>query len=215
MTAAAHSALDAARDDLAFMRALAADRDPLPALYGAHLFAIGACFGPALVLSWAAYAGVAGVSPAWGQLSPLPAAILYIPALIVILARNNRRIRREGRGGPSQRAVWSIWAAVTATIFTLLAGFIAAGARDDLDAAQVMTMWLPAIAALYGGAWVMKAFLRGAPWCALVGVGCFAVSIACAWTANTPTPFLLLGLGLVAFMALPGLAIMLAARRRA
>jgi hypothetical protein len=206
--------IDTARNDLAFMRALAADRDPLPTLYGAHLFAIGVCFAPALFVTAAAYAGVGGVPAAWAQWTSLPASIVYTPLLIYILIRGSRS---GGGGGPSQRAVWYVWSAVAAMTLALTIGFIGAGARLG-SGAQVMVMWLPALLALYGGAWTMKAFVRGAPWHGLVAAGCLLTSIVCAWTANPANPatqFMIAGWALLAFFAAPGLAIMLAARRRA
>jgi hypothetical protein len=207
--------VDRTRDDLAFMRAVVADRDPLPALYGAHLVAIGACFGPAELVAWVAYSGLAGVSEAWAGRASLSAAIIYVPLLAAILARG---FRVGAYGGVSQRAVWLIWAGVGAMTLALAVGFIGASARDDLDGEQVMIMWLPALLALYGGAWTLKALLRRAPWHGIVAAGCYVASIACAWTATPSRPasqHLLAGLALLAFFAAPGLAIMLAARRRA
>jgi hypothetical protein len=196
------------------MRGLAADRDPLPALYGAHLFAIGICFAPALFVSAAAYAGLADVPRSWAEWTSLPASIVYAPMLIYILIRGSRA---GAYGGPSQRAVWFVWAAVGFMTLTLTAGFLGASTRLG-SGAQIMTVWLPTLLALYGGAWTMKAFIRRAPWHALVAAGCFVTSIACAWLANPGNPaiqFLLAGWALLAFFAAPGLVVMLAARRRA
>lgn len=193
------------RADLAFLRALAEDKDPLAALYGWHLLAIGVFFGPAVLFTWAGVAGLIDVPVAWTNWVWLPPSILYLPVLGWLIWRGSR----APGGGPTQRGVWFAWAAVGMMTIAILIGLIGASVRVD---PLFMVAWPPIALALYGGVWTLTGFMRGAKWHGAVALGCYLFSIAAAWSATTPAQWLFLGLGLLLFLGGPGIAIILKAR---
>lgn len=200
--------MQAARADLAFLRALAEDKDPLAALYGWHLIAIGLFFGPVVLFTWAGVAGLIDVPDAWTNWSWVPASVVYLPMLGWLLWRG----AQGPKGGPTQRAVWYAWAAVGMMTAAILIGLVGASAQVN---PVLMVVWPSIALALYGGVWTLTAFVRGVKWHGLVALGCYLFSIASAWSATTPAQWFFLGLGLLLFLAGPGVAIVLKARATA
>lgn len=193
------------RADLAFLRSLAEDKDPLSALYGWHLLALGVLFGPAVLFTWAGVAGLIDAPTAWTNWAWAPAAALYLPILGWLLWRGSR----APRGGPTQTAVWFAWAAVGMMTMVILVGLVGASIRVHPG---LMVIWPAIPMALYGGVWTLTGFVRRARWHGPVALGCYLFSIAAAWSATTPAQWLFLGLGILLFLGGPGVAIVLKAR---
>jgi hypothetical protein len=197
--------VQSARADLAFMRSLAEDKDPLSATYGWHLFTLGVCFGPMVLFTWAALAGVIDVPESWANWSWAPATVIYTPILLWLLIRGNR----GRKPGPTQRAVWYTWAGVGQMTLAIVLGLIIASGRLGPTA---MLLWPQVALALYGGSWTLTSLLRGARWHGLLALGCYVASVVAAYYAGTPTQWLVLGLGILVFLGGPGVAIILKAR---
>jgi hypothetical protein len=195
----------AAREDLAFLRAVAEDRGPLPRQLGEHFVVLGLVYGLNVL---AAYAGKAGFIPwpaesdaIWGW---LPATLLHIPYAIVFSIRT-----RGYKPGPTIRTFMVAWGAMVLMTGAIVASLFMARAQTGVPYDQV---W-PAIAlALYGGAWTVVSVTRKSLGDFVVALGCFITAVICAALIDRPEKFLALGLGIVLFFAGPGLAIMLRAR---
>jgi hypothetical protein len=197
--------IQAARSDLAFLRAIAEDRGALPAPLGWHLVAIGGIFGLDFVHIWAIFAGYAPWPDSlyWGTW--LPGMIAYLPANLYI----NLKSRQES-WGPGARVFGAAWAAMATMIPpTLLVMYVA-----QAETGHPFYMIWPALAfVLYGGAWALVAIIRRRLWHALVALGCFASAALCASLIRDTVQWLVMGAALVAFVGLPGAAIVRHANR--
>jgi hypothetical protein len=190
--------VQAARQELAFLKAVAEDRGPLPRWFGAHLFAVGAIFGlNLLVASAMAQAGVIAWTSSWTW---LPSSVLYVPVWFIIHSRSN-----YAGMGPSARVFAAAWLAVMSMTFVIVACLVTAG---SLTGVPYVLVW-PAIAcALYGGAWLVISVIRRQAWMWLVTAGCFVTALACAITIGQPGMLVALGVGLLAVFAAPGFVLM-------
>lgn len=197
--------IQAARADLAFLRAITEDRGALPAQLGAHLLAIGAIYGTDFLLVWALFAGVVP-RPAhdpWLLVSWLPATIVYVPV--------NLWIGRHASAtpGPSARMAGAAWGAMAIMTLVAVLVVIVASARAGLPYYEI---W-PALGfVLYGGAWAAAAIVRRNRGHALVAAGCFAVAFAAAALVHAAEGWLVMAGGFFLLLALPGVVIVREAR---
>jgi peptidoglycan/LPS O-acetylase OafA/YrhL len=188
-----------ARDDLAFMRAVAEDRGPLPPLFGAHIFAVGAIFGANILY---AYAGNAGLVP-WPRndmvWSWAPAAAVYALAYLWLHIQTSRRAAEFS--GPAARAFAAVWSGVMLATAAMVAVVWIASERLQ---APIYAAWPAMALGLYGAAWAVIGIVRKAWWMLGVTAGCFASAVACAFLIGQKEHWLAMGAGLLLFMAVPG-----------
>ena len=184
--------IEAARGDLAFMKSVVEDRGPLPWFFGAHLFAVGLIFGTNLLVG----AGVAWPSSLW---SWLPASVLYVPVWFIINAKSDYRAM-----GPSARVFAAAWTSMFLMTLTIVVSLITAQAGTGVTYGLV---WPSIACALYGGAWMVGALIRRRAWMGMVAVGCFGTAVACAAFVGRPEMLMILGAGLLAVFAVPGLVL--------
>lgn len=197
-----------ARDDLAFMKAVAEDRGPLPAILGWHLVAVGAAFAPDLVLVWAIFTERLAWPESLRMLTWLPGVALWLPAYLLIQARG----RGRGGFGPSARVFAAAWGAMgVMTLATLVLFAVAQGATGDL----YFRLWPAFGFVLWGGAWSVVAIIRKRLWLGGVALASFALGIGCAAMLNTPAVWLVMAAGLALVFALPGAVILRLAQRAA
>lgn len=198
-----------ARDDLAFMKAVAEDRGPLPAQFGAHLLAIGLIYGANLILAWALFAGRAPWWPhdPWLLGTWVPGTILYLPAVILISLSGPKT-----GVGPTGRVFIAAWQAMALMIWATIAVMVTASVRARVPYYEV---WPPMAFVLYGGAWSVVGVIRRRLWHGLVALGCFATAVTAAALVKSPETWLVMSAGLFLFLAGPGAAIMLRAGRPA
>ena len=195
----------AAREDLAFMKAVVEDKGPLPILIGAHMLAVGAPYGLNFILIWAIYAGLAPWWPQdllWGTW--IPGTLVYAPASIFLSLR--------GRGftaGPTARLFVAAWSAVGLIIVPTLAVMILAQMQTGVAYVRI---WPPLSFVLWGGAWASLGIVRRKPWHAVVALGSIATALASAALVESPASWLVMAVGMLLFVAAPGAAIMLRAR---
>lgn len=196
----------AARDDLAFLKAVVDDRGPLPALLGWHLLLVGCAFAPNLTLVWAIFAGHVAWPAAWIGLTWLPGVALWLPGHLWLQ-------RTSGRStlGPSAQVFGAAWAAMGLMTVVTVALLVTAEFAGGLP---VMSLW-PALGfVLWGGAWSVVAINRRQPWVWGVALGSFAVAITCGVVVGRPEVWLVAAAGLMLSFAAPGLVIVRAARAR-
>lgn len=202
------AATRAARDDLAFLKAVSVDRGPLPAILGAHMLGVGLSYAPNLVLVWAIFAGRVPWpdSLMWGTW--LPGTALW--ALIWVCLQWRGGYGGYGGFGPSARVFGAAWGAMglmTAAMTPFLA--LAEWATGE----SYFILW-PAIGfILWGGAWSVVAIIRRRLWLMLIGLASFVTAIGCAPFIRTPEVWLVMAGGLLLVFALPGVIIMRLAPR--
>ncbi len=201
-------AIRAARDDLAFLKAVAEDRGPLPAILGMHLLAVGAAFAPDLVLVWAIFTGRVAWPENLAWATWLPGVALWLPAYLVL------QIRSHGRGGfgPSARVFAAAWGAMgLMTAATLLLFATAQTATGE----AYFALWPAFGFVLWGGAWSVVAIIRKRVWLGLIALASFAFGVGCAALLKSPEVWLVMAAGLGLVFALPGAVILRQASRAA
>lgn len=190
----------AAREDLAFMKEVVEDRGPLPWDFGAQLFLPGALYGLNAIYAWAGLSGLAPWPAGGMELAWAPATAIYIPLCIWFSVRGFRQT-----WGPAARMFAAAWSSVGLMTLTIVAVVTVASYRMGVNYAAV---W-PAIAmSIYGGAWLVLGILRKRLWPVLVAMGCCLTAVAMASLADRNEAWLLMGIGLLLFMGLPGFLMM-------
>ena len=195
----------AAREDLAFMKELAEDRGPAPGHFGEQVFWPGLLYGLNLVYAWAGMIGVVPWPEDWyvkgvGMLAWGPATAIYLPMLIWFAFRGFYR-----SGGLAARMFTGAWSVVGFMCLTCTAILIVASYKMKVNYAAV---W-PAIAmTIYGSAWLVQGILRRHLWLLLLAAGCCVTAVLMAFLVGQTELWLVMGLGLLVFMALPGALIM-------
>ena len=197
--------LKSMKSDLAFMKAVAEDRGPIPALLGWHLIGIGGVFGFALLHVWSVYAGLTPWPEEAKPLLWLPGVLVYAPINAFIGIRGRHKAL-----GPTARVFGAAWAAM---------GMMSIPAVLVLVLGEAQTgepfhgIW-PALAlVLYGGAWVTIAMICRKLWNVLIAAGCFAAGLLCALLIRDPAQWLVMAGGFSFLVGAPGVGIVLAARR--
>ena len=192
------------RDDIAFIRALAVEGQNTR-YRGEIALAAGLIWGSASLYDWAVWAKL--MSPIGGYAS---FGWIWLVAAVVFLAAGVPLglFRRSGN-----RAIGAAWGSVGAACWTLTAVIALAAWRTNQGV--MFTLLPPIIMALYGGAWLLSAAVMRRWWMCGVGVGCLLSSLVLAYTVAQPVEYLLFGLALYVFAALPGLLTLLRQRHAA
>ena len=201
--------LQGLRADLAFMKAVASDDGRVPSLAGAHFLAAGLIYGLPVLLAWAIERGLVDLPSAVGSTSGLWSTAIYLPVMILLVIRGARHAGPVA--GQTARAVLAAWSGVGLTTGVIL--FIILAAAHQLHAPQVWRVWPALCFTLYGAAWWGFAIFRRSPAWMLVALGSYATAALNGALIAPPELLLGCGLGLVLWVAGPGLALMLRARR--
>jgi hypothetical protein len=192
--------MQAIRDDITFMKALADEGRNAPLLNGSMLFTAGVVYGGASLVCWVALAMGA---PAAYQLV-WPAAVILATTIMILLAR--RLGRKPGRSAAVNRAAKAAWSGVGLAIFAIFAAlFVAAWRLHDLN----LIYFCPSvILALYGAAWTVSAVMTKIRWMAWAAGGSFVAASALCFFILSPTIYLVFAVSLFLLAALPGFVLM-------
>ena len=190
----------AAREDLAFLKAIAEDSGPLPSLIGAQLLVVGVPFGLNFILVWALFAGLL---PWWPRdliwASWIPGTLIYLPLSVVLHLRG-----RSFTAGPTERLFRAAWAAVGLTAVPIIAVMLIAQARTGTS---FVIVWPALSFVLWGGAWASLGIIRRKAWHGVVAVGSIVTAMASAALIDVPGAWLVMAAGMLLCVALPGAAI--------
>ena len=197
------------RDDLAYLKGIAADEGRLPGFIGGQFLAAGLIYGLPALASWAITRGLVDLPQSWaGQMGLWP-TVVYIPVMILLFLRTPR----PAPAGSTGRAMGVAWSGVGLVTLAMLAVIFIAGAR--LHVSQMWQVWTSICFALWGAAWWVVAVLRRDKWWFLVALGSLITAVLNACLIGTPDVVLGCGVGILLWLGGPGAAIMLRARRTA
>ena len=187
-----------ARDDLAFLRAIAGGDEAVQMrTFGETYFAAGLIYGGQMLLHAAQAMGWIGQGA--GLAIGLGPTVLFIPVLAAILWRN----RAQRLSGAVSRAVGAVFGAVGLANLVLIV-IIGAIALHE-HSLQTWLIYPCSVFVLQGTAWLFAFMMRRRVWFALVALGWFASAIAMAFSVFALNWFILFaGAGLWGCMALPG-----------
>jgi hypothetical protein len=196
------------RSDLAFLKAVAADEGELPWTAGANFLAGGLIYGLPLLPVWAQMRGLIDIPGPWpGQVSLWSTAV-FVPLSILLALKGPR----PKPGASMGRAVIAAWSGVGLTTLAMLAVIFIAGARLHVD--LMWQVWTSICFALWGAAWWVVAILRPRRGWMLVALGSLATAVVNALLIGSPDEVLGCALGILLWLAGPGLLVMLRARAR-
>ncbi len=200
--------MQAIRDDLAFLKSLAADDGPLPRAMGLQLLIPGVLYGLAAVLAWAIMRGVVPLPASFaGQLGLWP-TVIYMPILLLLIV-----MTRRPPPGTATRAVVAAWSGVGLTTLSMVAAIFIGGARLHVDG--IWQIWTSICFSLWGLAWWVLAVLRRDKAWFVVAAGSLLTAVINACLVGTPEHILVCGIGILFWLGGPGLIIALSPRPRA
>jgi hypothetical protein len=196
--------MQSVKDDIAYMRALAADGQRAPLLGGAILAAAGLIFGAASLAYWALLSDFLPLPRGWGSF------VIWMGALalfFIVLTVLTRRIgAKPGANSPANKASGAAWSAVGFSIFALALGYFAASWR--LQSEELMLTFPSVIFALYGAGWAVASAMTGKKWLWWVALGSWAMSPVLGWFAGQDVMYLAYAAGLFLLTFAPGLVLM-------
>ena len=191
--------MQAIHDDLAYMKALAAEGKRTPLLGGAVGLAAGLIFGVASLVCWAIQRGIIAAPLMWQAWIWLGAFVLFMGALVVLVGRSHRK---PGASATTNRAVKAVWKGAGLAIFVLALGTIYLTSR--FNTWLVWAAFCSIILALYGVCWTVSAAMSDRKWMWWIAYGSFAGSLGMALMIGTGFEYLAYAIGLFLFAALPG-----------
>jgi hypothetical protein len=189
----------AARDDLAFLRALVQSGDGLQGPFGQIYLAGGLCYGAQLLLSVLGGGVLWPATPAIGTAIGLGPTVVFCGIMTLILWRSRRMTPPTGQS----RAIAQVFSCLGLTNLAFILVIGAAAWRE-----HSLTTWLIypcCVFVLQGAAWMIAYTLRHRVWMLLVALGWFAAGTAMAVFIEDIALFIAAaGAGLMLCMALPG-----------
>lgn len=194
--------MQAIRDDLAYLKALAAEGRTAPFMGGSILIAAGLFFGAAALAHWAVISRAVDL-PLWSLM------VIWLSAgaaFGLTLWRVSRGMAgRPGSEAVSNKASGWAWAAMGWAIFAIFIGLYVAAARTEQWI--VMDLFATIILALYGSAWAFSAIVTRTRWLWFVALGSYGMAVVCGWFVGTPTLYLIYAAALVLLAAAPGVVL--------
>jgi hypothetical protein len=201
--------MQAIREELAFMKALASDDRRLPGIVGAHFLAAGLIYGLPIFPVWAASRGLIDIPQNVRDMVGVYSTIVYLPVMVLMFIRGGK----FAAAPPSARAFGAVWSSVGLTTLAILAVIFTAAWR--LHEPRMWQLWPAVCFALYGAAWWSAAALRRSWALALVGAGSYATAVINGFLIGTPELILGCAIGIMLWLAGPGLVMMLKANAKA
>jgi hypothetical protein len=196
------------RDDIAFLRDLARDDGSDLAREGTNMIVVGLVFGAVTFIYWLFFAGY--IAPPTALVPWLWAAGVGIMILVTLLL--NRGVPRAS--GAASRALGAALGGTGVSLLAPCLGLMLGGAR--LGNAHLVLWIFPVILfTLYGAAWGVAWVVKRRQWLFNVAVGCAATAFAEGALASSPHQWLVLAVGLLLLVALPGAVILRQSRTRA
>jgi hypothetical protein len=197
------------RDDLAFLKSMAADEGHLPWVVGGNFLAAGVIYGVPTVLAWAQIRGLIDIPGAWTGTIGLWATLLFVPISVVLSLKGPK----PKPGSSTGRAFAAAWSGMGLTTITVVAVILIAGWR--LHVPMMWQVWTSVCFALWGAAWWVVAMLRPRRGWVWVALGSLANALVNAFLVGSRDELLGCGIGILLWLGGPGLMILLQNRSRA
>lgn len=195
--------IQALKDDIAFMRALAQEGSSTPLLFGGVLVAAGLIFGAGAVGHWLIGSGMFAISP-WAYLINWSiAGALFTVAMMRI---THRAKSRPGYSAGVNKATGVAWSGAGFSIFTMFLGLAAIGFVTGNWSA--MSAFPVVIFAIYGACWFVAGVLSNTGWLKLVSFGSYAVAVGLGALTGSSYLMLVYAAGLILLAVVPGLILM-------
>jgi hypothetical protein len=192
--------VQAIRDDLAFMRALAQEGRRAPLLIGDNLMVGGLVYGAAGLVAWAVSAHLLAL-PNWWEatiwFAVTPPYMAYSH-----LRRVQWRCAQPGATAITNRAVHATWRGIGYALLTL--GVATAIAAYQMKSMAPFGLFPSIVMAFYGLGWMVAAAMSETKWLRAVSIASFIAAVLIALTPDAKSGFLVTSAALFLLMALPG-----------
>lgn len=190
--------LETTREDLAFLRALAEGPEQPNRTMGPALFAAGLIYGFQVLVQWAAAAGLIALHGLAYMLFIIGCSVAFAIALTVLILKNRGTINRS----INMRAFEAAFAGMGLANLAIVLVFVVATVR--LSDSSLWYVYTPVVFTLQGGAWFVAFRLRKRNWMGAISVGWFLAALSLVMTVDTNTYILIVGVAMLALLALPG-----------
>jgi hypothetical protein len=194
---------DSIKDDISYLRQLAAEGRSAPILGGIFLTGAGTIFGIACFIQWAlVLRGVYG----WQPVLELWAGALLLFALVWLLAYLQMRAKGVRAGGTSNKAFHASWLAcgIGITVGSIAVGL--AGAVTETPA--VMLAYPAMVFAFYGSAWLISGTLVQRRWMYGAAAGAYAFAPVLGLLSGDSALLPTMGMALFLTLTWPGILLM-------
>lgn len=194
-----------AQDDLQFIRNLVDEsrEGHLSRAMGIILTGAGVGYGQQALLAWLVLSGIApGLDPVMGLSAILANAVFAIVAIYVFW-RDRDRLKPSG---VASRAVAGLFmgAGLATVACAIVFGLLALQQESWL----IWGLYIVAVFALQGAAWIATGYLLARRWCWAVGIGWLLSAVALGLTLDTAHYLAVLTLALLGLMAGSGIYLM-------
>lgn len=189
---------DTAAADLAFLRNLVQAGDDGQRSFGVSYFWAGLIYGVQMLLHGAQFLGFFD-GPVYGLLIGLGPTVVFIAMMIWLSIRN----RGRPTAGVAGRAVGAVFAATGLANIVLIVVIGLSAAREK--SLEIWLIYPCVVMALQGAAWMVAWQIRRQRMAAIVAAGWFVVALAMGYFIGNPVGYVISsGIGLFAFMLIPG-----------
>ena len=197
-----------ASEDLAYMRALVDERGKGFKSGGSLYAAAGLIYGAQCLLTWPTVAGFITFSAFVSLIIGVLPTVLFLALLAYYLWRDRKQMQIKGT---ASRAIASAFAgAGLANISLVIVFATAAYQRHDFS---IWLFYPVVVCALQGAVWYAIAQIQRRIWMGVVATGWLLTAVASGFLIPSPDQYLLLlGLALIALMAIPGYLMMQSAK---
>jgi hypothetical protein len=190
--------IDQARENLAFMRALADSPTTPNKAMGQSFFAAGLIYGFQTLVQWGAAVGLIPLPPSVYLPFVIGCSVLFVVVLVWILWRH----RNAGSKTAIGRAYEAAFMAAGLINLSLVSVFILFSVKESSVA--IWDYYTPILFIFQGGAWTIACRLSRKLWLGAVAAGWFLAAIAMAATNSTNIYVLIASIALFLLLALPG-----------
>jgi len=192
--------VQAIRDDLAFMRALAQEGRRAPLLIGHNLLVGGLVYGTASLFAWAI--AMHWVALPWWWEGAIWLVITPIYICYSYVRRTQWRSCQPGATAVTNRAVHSAWRGIGYALLSLMAA--AAIATYHMKSAAPFVLFPSIVMALYGLGWMVAAAMSETKWLRAVSIASFVAAVVIALAGGATAIYPVTAAALYLLMALPG-----------
>lgn len=197
--------------DIAWLKGLAEEGAKAPVRGGSILFAAGLIFGTGSLAHWLIVAEILTVpSSVFGALWGVT-VLVYLAALVVLIARLKRQ---GGVETAANRAFGIVWSALGWGLFSLFMSLIVSdlAKAGESDIAEWSLVIPSIIMAFYGVGWAVTATMTRSKSLWSLALASFAAAPMLAVLSGTSWQYLAYAVALFGLMALPGFLLMRAAK---
>ncbi len=192
--------VQAIRDDLAFVRALAQEGRRAPLLIGHNLLVGGIVYGTICLVVW-------GVATRFIAAPPWVEGAIWVVVTPIYMAycnvrRTQWRCARPGATAITNRAVYATWRGIGYALLSLMAAELIAA--YEMKSAAPFGLFPSIVLSFYGLGWLVASAMSEVKWLRGVSIASFLAAVVVALGSNSKVDYLVMAAALYLLMALPG-----------